>query len=78
MIKSLRKIGLSHPTGHYIREKKSPPLRKSWVRPCIVYTMIMTGHHESEEVCCVINMYVKAKLLLLNRKLLNKKYPGKY
>ena len=35
---SLRKVDFSHPTGHYTYSEKKiapPPLRKSWVRPCL-------------------------------------------
>ena len=35
MVKSLRKVDFSHPTGHYTWKKFRPPLRNSWVRPCL-------------------------------------------
>ena len=36
MVNSLRKVDFSHPTGHYTwRKSPPPPLRKSWMHPCI-------------------------------------------
>ena len=36
MVKRLRKVDFSHPSGHYTWENLAPPpLRKSWVRPCL-------------------------------------------
>ena len=37
MVNSLRKVDFRTllASGHYTYMKKNPPLRKSWVRPCI-------------------------------------------
>ena len=51
---SLRKVDISHPTGHYIHKKKyRAPLRKSWVR---FWVCVLEGSTLSMTSCCFMSL----------------------